>query len=191
MNYPNIDPVAISFGSYEVHWYGLMYLVAFGGGWWLGVLRTKRNGTEWRKAEISDLLFYFALGAIIGGRAGYTVMYNFSGFIAEPLVIFKIWQGGMSYHGGMVGVFVAMWLYARHTGRTFFRVSDYLADNVSVAVLPRSSGHRCDRAGRKRLLHGQRDIFATISAPDRSRYILPGDVRPRQEHLPGIPARWV
>jgi phosphatidylglycerol:prolipoprotein diacylglycerol transferase len=134
LNYPNIDPVAISFGSYEVHWYGLMYLVAFGGGWWLGVLRTKRNGTEWRKAEISDLLFYFALGAIIGGRAGYTVMYNFSGFIAEPLVIFKIWQGGMSYHGGMVGVFVAMWLYARHTGRTFFRVSDYLAPLVPLGL---------------------------------------------------------
>ena len=134
LTYPYISPVAVSFGPLEVHWYGLMYLIAFGAGWWLGILRTKRNGTEWRRNEISDLLFYFALGAVIGGRVVYTVVYNFDGFIAEPLVIFKIWQGGMSYHGGMVGVFVAMWLYARHTDRTFFRVTDYLAPLVPLGL---------------------------------------------------------
>ena len=134
LTYPHISPVAVSFGPFEVHWYGLMYLVAFGAGWWLGILRTKRNGTEWRRNEISDLLFYFALGAVIGGRVIYTVVYNFDGFIAEPLVIFKIWQGGMSYHGGMVGVFVAMWLYARHTDRTFFQVTDYLAPLVPLGL---------------------------------------------------------
>lgn len=134
LTYPHISPVAVSFGPFEVHWYGLMYLVAFGAGWWLGILRTKRNGTEWRRNEISDLLFYFALGAVVGGRVIYTVVYNFDGFIAEPLVIFKIWQGGMSYHGGMVGVFVAMWLYARHTERTFFQVTDYLAPLVPLGL---------------------------------------------------------
>ena len=134
LTYPHISPVAVSFGPFEVHWYGLMYLVAFGAGWWLGILRTKRNGTEWRRNEISDLLFYFALGAVVGGRVIYTVVYNFDGFIAEPLVIFKIWQGGMSYHGGMVGVFVAMWLYARHTDRTFFQVTDYLAPLVPLGL---------------------------------------------------------
>lgn len=132
--YPEISPVAFSAGPFEVHWYGLMYLIAFGAGWWLGILRTRRDGTEWRRSEISDLVFYFALGAVIGGRVFYTLAYNFNGFIAEPLVIFKIWQGGMSYHGGMVGVFVAMWLYARHTNRTFFRVTDYLAPLVPIGL---------------------------------------------------------
>ena len=132
--YPDISPVAVAIGPFEVHWYGLMYLVAFVTGWWLGVIRTRRPGTEWRAAEISDLVFYFALGAILGGRIGYTLMYNFSGFIDEPTVIFKIWQGGMSYHGGMIGVFVSMWLYGRHTGRSFFQVTDFLAPLVPLGL---------------------------------------------------------
>ena len=103
-------------------------------GWGLGVLRTRRKGTEWRAEEISDLLFYVALGVILGGRIGYTLAYHFSTFIDAPLVIFRIRQGGMSYHGGMVGVFVAMWLYGRHTGRTFFGVTDYLAPLVPIGL---------------------------------------------------------
>jgi phosphatidylglycerol:prolipoprotein diacylglycerol transferase len=110
LTYPNINPVAVSFGIFEVHWYGLMYLVGFVGGWWLGKVRARRAGSSWRAEEISDLLFYIAL------------------------VIFRIWQGGMSYHGGMVGVFVALWLYARHTGRTFFVVSDFIAPLVPVGL---------------------------------------------------------
>ena len=124
LTYPDIDPVALAFGPFEVHWYGLMYLVAFVAGWWLGVIRTRREGTAWQRREIGDLVFYFALGAVLGGRIGYTLMYNLDGFLADPLVIARIWQGGMSYHGGMVGVFVAMWLYGRHTGRTFFQVTE-------------------------------------------------------------------
>jgi len=134
LTYPSIDPVAVSIGPLEVHWYGLMYLVAFLAGWWLGVLRTRRPGTTWRAAEISDLVFYFALGTVLGGRIGYTLFYNLSGFLADPSVIFRIWQGGMSYHGGMLGVFVAMWLYARHTGRTFFQVTDFLAPLVPIGL---------------------------------------------------------
>jgi phosphatidylglycerol:prolipoprotein diacylglycerol transferase len=134
LTYPDIDPVAVALGPLEIHWYGLMYLVAFGAGWWLGIVRTRRPGSTWRAAEISDLVFYFALGAVLGGRIGYTLMYNFSGFLAEPLVIFRIWQGGMSYHGGMLGVFVAMWLYGRHTGRTFFQVTDFMAPLVPLGL---------------------------------------------------------
>ena len=130
LTYPDISPVAIAIGSFEVHWYGLMYLLAFGAGWGLGLLRTRRSGTEWRAAEISDLVFYFALGAVLGGRIGYTLLYNFAAFTHDPLLLFRIWEGGMSYHGGMIGVFVAMWLYGRHTGRTFFQVTDYLAPLV-------------------------------------------------------------
>jgi phosphatidylglycerol:prolipoprotein diacylglycerol transferase len=132
--YPNINPVAISAGPIEVHWYGLMYLVGFLGGWWLGRLRTRRPGTSWRAEEIGDLLFYAALGVVLGGRIGYTLVYNFPGFVADPLVLFRIWQGGMSFHGGLVGVLIAMWLYARHTGRTFFQVTDYIAPLVPVGL---------------------------------------------------------
>ncbi|MEZ5541985.1 MAG: prolipoprotein diacylglyceryl transferase [Pseudomonadota bacterium] len=134
LTYPHIDPVAVAVGPLEVHWYGLMYLIGFIAGWWLGVVRTRRPGTEWRAAEMADLLFYIALGIVLGGRIGYTLIYNFSGFLADPLVLFRIWQGGMSYHGGMLGVFVAMWLYARHTGRTFFRVTDYIAPLVPIGL---------------------------------------------------------
>jgi len=134
LTYPSIDPVAVAIGPLEIHWYGLMYLVAFLAGWWLGVLRTRRAGATWRSAEIGDLVFYFALGAVLGGRIGYTLFYNLHGFLADPLVIFRIWQGGMSYHGGMLGVFVAMWLYARHTGRTFFQVTDFLAPLVPLGL---------------------------------------------------------
>ena len=132
--YPDINPVAISAGPFQVHWYGLMYLVGFLGGWWLGRLRTRRPGTGWQAVEIGDLLFYVALGVVLGGRIGYTLVYNFHGFIADPLVLFRIWQGGMSFHGGLVGVLIAMWLYARRTGRTFFQVTDYIAPLVPVGL---------------------------------------------------------
>jgi len=132
--YPDISPVAISVGPLEVHWYGLMYLVGFMGGWWLGRLRTRRPGTGWRAVEIGDLVFYAALGVVLGGRIGYTLVYNFSGFLADPLVLLRIWQGGMSFHGGLVGVLFAMWLYARRTGRTFFQVTDYIAPLIPVGL---------------------------------------------------------
>jgi len=134
LTYPNIDPVAISIGPLEVHWYGLMYLIGFAGGWWLGVIRSRRPGTGWHAEEMSDLLFYNALGIVLGGRIGYTLVYNFTGFLHDPLVIFRIWQGGMSYHGGMVGVFLAMGLYARRTGRTFFQVTDFIAPIVPLGL---------------------------------------------------------
>ena len=134
LTYPNIDPVAITIGPLAVHWYGLMYLFAFLAGWWLGLVRTRRPGTSWKRTEIGDLVFYFALGAVLGGRIGYTLFYNLGEFANDPLVILRIWQGGMSYHGGMVGVFVAMALYARRTGRTFFQVTDFMAPLVPLGL---------------------------------------------------------
>jgi phosphatidylglycerol:prolipoprotein diacylglycerol transferase len=134
LTYPDISPVAISMGPFEVHWYGLMYLVGFVGGWWLGRIRTRRPGTHWKPAEMSDLLFYIALGVVLGGRVGYTLFYNLPGFLEDPLVIFRIWQGGMSFHGGLLGVLFAMWLFGRHTGRSFFFVTDYIAPLVTVGL---------------------------------------------------------
>lgn len=134
LTYPDISPIAIRLGPLEVHWYGLMYLAGFLLGWWLGRVRAQRPGSSWKPQEIGDLLFYTALGIILGGRIGYTLFYNLPGFIEDPLVIFRIWQGGMSFHGGLLGVLIAMWLYARHTGRTFFFVTDFIAPLVPLGL---------------------------------------------------------
>ena len=134
LTYPNIDPVAIGFGEFQVHWYGLMYLVGFLGSWWLMVLRARRPGSAWQPQEISDLLFYGALGVVLGGRVGYILFYSFDSWLQDPLLILRIWQGGMSFHGGMLGVFVACWLYGRKTRRTFFQVSDFVAPVVPIGL---------------------------------------------------------
>jgi phosphatidylglycerol:prolipoprotein diacylglycerol transferase len=124
---PDIDPVAIYLGPLKIHWYGLMYLVGFLGGWWLGIYRAKRPGSGWHPQEVADFLFYAALGVILGGRIGYVLFYNFGYYLAHPIEIFYIWTGGMSFHGGLLGVIIAMWLYARRTHRSFFAVSDFVA----------------------------------------------------------------
>jgi phosphatidylglycerol---prolipoprotein diacylglyceryl transferase len=134
LNYPSIDPVAIDLGVAKVHWYGLMYLIGFAGSWWLGVLRAGRDNSGWKKDEVADLIFYGAMGVIIGGRVGYVIFYNFTAFIQNPILILQIWQGGMSFHGGMLGVFVALYLYARKTQKTFFQVSDFIAPMVPIGL---------------------------------------------------------
>ncbi|HEB99844.1 MAG TPA: prolipoprotein diacylglyceryl transferase [Thiotrichales bacterium] len=134
LTYPEIDPAAIRIGNFAVHWYGLMYLVGFLGGWWLGRVRARRPGSGWDPEEIGDLLFYVALGVILGGRIGYILFYNFGMFLNDPLVLFRIWQGGMSFHGGLLGVILAVWLYARKTGRAFFQVTDFIAPFVTIGL---------------------------------------------------------
>ena len=93
--YPHIDPVAIDFGVAKIHWYGLTYLFGFAGSWWLGVLRAARKDSGWKKDEVADLIFYGAMGVILGGRVGYILFYNFTAFIQDPIIILQIWQGGM------------------------------------------------------------------------------------------------
>ncbi len=134
LTYPNIDPVALQIGSLKIHWYGVMYLVAFGASWWLGKRRAKQPGSGWTAEQISDVVFYGALGTVLGGRIGYTFFYNFSGFLADPITIFRIWEGGMSFHGGLLGVLLAMWLFGRKTRRTFFEVTDFIAPLVPVGI---------------------------------------------------------
>ena len=127
LTFPAINPVAIQIGPIAVHWYGLMYLLGFGAGWWLGRRRTREAWREWKLREVDDLIFYAAIGVIVGGRIGYVFFYDMSTFIQSPLSLLKIWQGGMSFHGGLLGVLAAMWLYGRRTGRTFFQVTDFIA----------------------------------------------------------------
>ncbi|VAW76853.1 Prolipoprotein diacylglyceryl transferase [hydrothermal vent metagenome] len=134
LTYPNIDPVLVSFGPFAIHWYGMMYLIGFLAVWWLGTMRARKPGSGWKPEEISDMLFYGALGVILGGRIGYVLFYNFGLFVDDPLMILRIWQGGMSFHGGMLGVFFAMWLYGRKTGRTFYQVSDVFAPYVPIGL---------------------------------------------------------
>lgn len=134
LQYPDIDPVAISIGPLAVHWYGLMYLIGFVGSWWLGRWRARQPDSGWMADEISDLIFYGALGVVLGGRIGYILFYHFDLFAQDPLMIFRIWQGGMSFHGGLLGVLVAMWLYARKTGRGFFQVTDFIAPFVPLGL---------------------------------------------------------
>jgi phosphatidylglycerol---prolipoprotein diacylglyceryl transferase len=125
---PDIDPVAIRLGPLAIHWYGLMWVAGIVGGWWVGTLRARRYPSSgWREQEIGDLTFYIALGAVVGGRLGYVLFYNLGAYLQNPLGIFAVWTGGMSFHGGLLGVCVAMWLYARKTQRDFFEVSDFLA----------------------------------------------------------------
>ncbi|MCG8518962.1 MAG: prolipoprotein diacylglyceryl transferase [Pseudomonadales bacterium] len=134
LRHPQFDPVAISVGPLKVHWYGLTYLVGFLVGWWLGRLRTRRPWSPLNEEQMGDLLFYIALGVILGGRFGYVVFYNFDQFLADPLWLFRVWEGGMAFHGGLLGVMVAMWWYARKIGRTFFELADFVAPLVPVGL---------------------------------------------------------
>ena len=127
MNYPNIDPVAISLGPIAIHWYGVMYLVAFVVGGVLGLYRAKRSDGHWTGSMVWDLVFYVAVGAVLGGRLGYVVFYNATFYLANPVEIFSVWTGGMSFHGGLIGVIVAVALFAKRVNVSFFAVADFLA----------------------------------------------------------------
>lgn len=132
--YPNIDPVALSLGPLKIHWYGLMYLIGFALGWLLAYWRVKHYKLNWNLDQISDLIFYAALGVILGGRIGYMLFYNTQELIHDPLQLVKIWQGGMSFHGGLIGVIIALWLFSRKTEKTFLGVCDFVAPLVPLAL---------------------------------------------------------
>jgi len=127
LHYPTINPVAFSLGPISVHWYGLMYLIAFGLAWLLGQYRAKQCNNSWTSEQVNDLIFYCALGAVIGGRIGYMLFYQFSELIQSPLMLFRVWEGGMSFHGGLLGVVAAAILFAHKFNKTFFMVADFLA----------------------------------------------------------------
>ncbi len=134
LTYPQINPIAFHIGPLPVHWYGMMYLVGFFGGWGLAMWRASRPNSGWTKDQVSDLIFYVALGVIAGGRIGYILLYDFSDFMAQPLVIFKLWQGGMSFHGGLIGVLIALGLYARKIHKPFFTLGDFIAPLVPIGL---------------------------------------------------------
>jgi len=132
--YPLIDPVIVSLGPIAIRWYGLSYLAAFATAYFLLLRRSRTMAGRFDEKAISDLVFYGALGAVIGGRLGSVFFYNFDYFLRDPLYLLRIWEGGMSFHGGLLGVGVAMFLYARQTRRGFFTVTDFLAPAVPTGL---------------------------------------------------------
>ena len=132
--HPQYNPVALSLGPVEVHWYGLMYLLAFAAAYGLAWYRsTKRD--NWTTDMVSDLVFYGALGVILGGRIGYVLFYQFGELMQNPAYILKVWEGGMSFHGGFIGVMVGMWFFARKYKKTTFQVFDFIVPCVPTGLL--------------------------------------------------------
>lgn len=136
MKYYDIDPVALDLGLIQIHWYGLMYLLAFLVAYLLARYRVNSQmySYQWQLKQVEDLIFYGALGVILGGRLGYILFYQFSAFLADPIMIFKVWQGGMSFHGGLIGVIIAMLLFAKRANKGFFEITDFVAPLVPLGL---------------------------------------------------------
>lgn len=134
LQYPDIDPVAFSLGSFKVHWYGIMYLFAFVSAWLVAMHRAKQPGALINKAQVENLITYGAFGVILGGRFGYVVFYNFDYWLTDPLWLFRVWEGGMSFHGGLLGVIVAMMIYAKRVDRSFIGLMDFVAPMVPLGL---------------------------------------------------------
>ena len=133
--HPQFDPVAIQLGPLAVRWYGLMYLIGFALIWAAGRYRIARTpGSVWSAKDLDDALFYGILGTIIGGRLGYVLFYKLSDYAAEPWHIFYVWEGGMSFHGGMLGVILAMAWFARSRRQDWLAVTDFIAPLVPLAL---------------------------------------------------------
>jgi phosphatidylglycerol:prolipoprotein diacylglycerol transferase len=127
LTYPGFDPVALSLGPLKVRWYGLMYVVGFLAAWWLARRRAGQRGSTWSAAEVDDLVFYSVFGVIFGGRIGWLLFYGQQALAEDPSYWYKIWQGGMSFHGGLIGVIVALFVLARRYRRPIGDVLDFTA----------------------------------------------------------------
>ena len=132
--FPHIDPVAFKVGPVAVHWYGLSYIVGIALGWGLLHDRAARSDGRWTSEQVADLVFYAALGGVLGGRLGYILFYNFDSYLANPLGIFKVWQGGMSFHGGALGMSLALAWYARASKRPFLELADFLVPVIPIGL---------------------------------------------------------
>ncbi len=141
LTYPHIDPIAISIGPLfgvgplRIHWYGIMYLIGFAAAWWLAKYRARRPGSTWTPLDVEDLIFYCAVGVIAGGRAGWCLFYGHDVIAENWLNAFHIWDGGMSFHGGMLGVLVATVLFARAKSKHVGDVLDFVAPLPGIGLM--------------------------------------------------------
>jgi len=132
--HPQIDPIALSLGPLKVHWYGLMYVIGFLAFLLLGKYRARRANSLITTEQVDDLMFYGALGVVLGGRVGYMLFYNLGQLSSDPLSFFQVWDGGMSFHGGLLGVILSMFLLAKKWNLKFFQVSDFVAPMVPIGL---------------------------------------------------------
>jgi len=130
LSFPRIDPVAVAIGPLKVHWYGLMYMIGIGGAWWLA----RRRAQDMTGEQVDDLAFYVAVGLVLGGRIGYVLFYNLPAFVLDPLLIFRVWEGGMSFHGGLLGALVGAGWCARRHNLGFFMLTDLGSPLVPIGL---------------------------------------------------------
>lgn len=126
LSYPSFNPIALTLGPLQVRWYGIMYIIAFLTAWCLARVLYPRLGADWSKPQVDDMIFYGALGAVLGGRIGYMLFYAGSDFFAHPLDLFKVWQGGMSFHGGLLGLIASLGLFSVLNGKRLSQVLDFV-----------------------------------------------------------------
>lgn len=134
LNYPSIDPIALQLGPLSIHWYGCMYLLGIVLAWGLAHWRAKQPESGWTAEQVRDLIFYVALGVIIGGRVGYVLFYDLPYYAANPTSIFKLWEGGMSFHGGFMGVLISLWCFSRKLHRSIWDLTDFIAPLVPLGL---------------------------------------------------------
>jgi len=144
LSYPSLDPIALSVGPLEiagrvlgplqVHWYGIMYLLGFTAAWWLAMRRSLKRGSVVSSTQVEDLIIYSAVGVILGGRCGYVLFYHFERFLTDPLWLLRVWEGGMSFHGGLLGVAVALLLYAHKLKQPFWALTDFVIPLVPLGL---------------------------------------------------------
>lgn len=132
--YPEIDPVAVALGPLKIHWYGLAYLAGIAAGWWLGLRRSSNPWSPVKREQVDDLVFYVALGVVLGGRVGYTLLYGGQRLLDDPMWALRLWEGGMSFHGGFLGVLLAMYLFGRKHQIRFWHLMDYIAPFVPIGL---------------------------------------------------------
>lgn len=134
LQFPMIDPIIFSLGPVSLRWYGAMYLIGFLAAMFMANKAADNSNGTWSRDDVSDLLFYSFLGVILGGRVGYVLFYQFDYFLADPLYLLKIWEGGMSFHGGLLGVILAIYIFSRKTKKPFLAVGDFVAPLVPIGL---------------------------------------------------------
>lgn len=135
LQFPNFDPIAFSLGPISLHWYGAMYLFGVIGALYLAKRRAKKPNSHWTSLQVENLLFWGFLGLFVGGRLGYILFYDFDLFIKNPAILFKVWEGGMSFHGGLIGALFVIAIFSKKTGKTFMEVSDFVAPLVPIGLM--------------------------------------------------------
>src|SRR5690606_17062595 len=134
LQYPQIDPVAFQLGPISVHWYGLMYLLGFAAVWLLGRMRIKQGRSELSLRDLEDIIFYGVIGVVIGGRLGYALIYKPDHYLSNPLDLLRLWEGGMSFHGGLLGVLLVLIWFAKRRQKHFFDITDFIAPMIPLGL---------------------------------------------------------